>query len=98
MPTPRKYATPAERQAAYRARRHVSTASLPLPPPVPGYRRWAVMLSQTQGMLEQVAEEMTTYWDERSEAWQVSERGDQFTERLEALEEILTLLRELAEA
>lgn len=96
MPTTRKYATAADRQAAYR--RRTTSAQLPIPPAVPGYRRWAVMLQQAHGLLEGVTEEMASYWDERSERWQISERGEQFTERLESLEELLALLQELAEA
>lgn len=74
MPTPRKYATSADRQAAYRARRNATAASLPRTSSIPGYRRWAVMLSQAQGLLEQVTEEMAVYRDERSEAWHLRAR------------------------
>jgi len=99
MTTPRQYATDAERQAAYRARRAAATEakSLPIPPPAPGYRRWAVILEQVQGQLEVVAEEMADYRDERSDTWQNSERCERFTERLEALEEFIELLRDLPE-
>jgi len=99
MATPRQYATGAERQAAYRARRAAvtGTKTLPIPPPAPGYRRWAVILGQVQGQLEGVAEEMADYRDERSETWQNSERCERFTERLEALEELTELLRDLPE-
>jgi len=97
MPTPRKYATNAERQASYRARGTATARSglPPLGPSVAGPRRWAVLLGQAQGLLSGVAEEMATYWEERSEAWQNSERGEQLAERLEALEEILAVLCEI---
>lgn len=99
MPIPRHYATNADRQAAYRARRaaHV-VASMPAPPPVPGYRRWAALLTQARRLLEEVAAEMTVYEAERSEAWRNSERGEQFTDQLTAVEEILDLLRDQADA
>ena len=98
MTTPRQYATGADRQAAYRARRAASAGAKTLPIPLtPGYRRWAVILEQVQGQLEGVAEEMADYRDERSEAWQNSERNERFTERLEALEELIDLLRDLPE-
>ena len=97
MPTPRQYVTNADRQAAYRARgrAHVPSGSVP---PIPGARRWAVLLQQAQHGLDHVAEEMAAYWEERSERWQASERGEGFTERLELLEELRERLRELAEA
>lgn len=97
MATPRQYATAADRQAAYRARRAATagTKSLPIPPPKPGYRRWEVILDQVQAQLEGVVEEMADYRDERSEAWQNSVRCEQFTESLEALEDLIEQLREL---
>jgi hypothetical protein len=61
-----------------------------------GPRRWAVLLGHAQGLLTGVAEEMTTYRDERSEAWRDSDRGEQLTDRLAALEEILEALGEIA--
>lgn len=95
MPTPRKYATNAARQAAYRARcpaapvaRAVSTT--------PGERRWTALLGQAQGLVAAVTEEMAAYAAARSEAWQESDRGDAFTERLDAVEGILDQLREWA--
>lgn len=86
MPTPRKYATNADRQAAYRARCLAPSLTGAPIPPAPGYRRWALMLSQVQGLLTAVTAEMATYWEARSAVWQDSERGDAFTERLEMLE------------
>ena len=97
MPTPRKYATNANRQAAYRARCATSLAApLPVAPVTPGARRWAVLIGQAHGLLTTVADEMATYWEARSDAWQDSERGDAFTERIEALETVLDQLGDLA--
>jgi len=98
MPTPRQYATNAARQAAYRAR-HTATAhsaAASAPPPVPGYRRWAALISQAQELLECVTADMAAYSAVRSEAWQNSDRGDLFAERLAALEEIRDLLTDQA--
>ena len=97
MPTPRKYATNAARQAAYRTRgASTPAATLPIPPVTSGARRWAVLLGEAHGLLTMVADEMTTSWDARSDAWQESERGDAFTERIETLEAMLDQLGELA--
>ena len=100
MPTPRKYSTNAERQAAYRARAAAAASSAPLSavPPAAGSRRWAMLIGQARGLLEGVAGEMTTYESARSDTWHDSERGERFMERLETLEESLDLLRQLVEA
>lgn len=96
MPTPRKYATNAARQAAYRQRGAASPAtSLPAPPATPGTRRWRTLLGHARTLLATVATEMTMYGEKRSNAWQESERGETFTERMETVEAILDLLEEL---
>jgi len=41
---------------------------------------------------------MQEYYEARSEAWQESERGDDFAERLEAVQEVLEAVAELAAA
>jgi hypothetical protein len=100
MPTPRQYATNAERQAAYRAR-GTATARAGRTPPVPsvaGPRRWVVVIGHAQERLAVVAEEMARYWEARSDVWQTSERGEQLTERLAAMEEILDALAQVAAA
>ena len=97
MPTQRKYATNADRQAAYRARCETMLPSVGLPTPtsISVYRRWAALTMQARGILDGVAEEMVTYDKKRSEAWQNSERGELFQEHVETLEEILDVLRDL---
>jgi len=60
MPTPRKYATNAERQAAYRAApRRLCPPDRSHPRPR-ARRRWTVLIGQARGLLEEVAEEMAT--------------------------------------
>jgi len=99
MPTPRKYATNADRQAAYRARWAAPPLSTPpRAPSPPGVRRWAVLITQAQALLETVAEEMATYEAARAETWHDTERGERFTERSELVEEALELVRALTEA
>jgi len=104
MPAQKKYATAAQRQAAYRrrcaAQREVELASkgmpaLPRVPSMPGHKRWDAMRTQALCLVEQIASEMETYHDERSEEWQDSQRGDSFTELIESVEEIADALREL---
>ncbi len=95
MPAQRKYATNAERQAAYRARRAIRERSR-TPSPAPGYRRWNTMIRQARTLLETAAAEMGAYYEERSESWKDSERGDAFMERQESMEEIILLLGDLS--
>jgi hypothetical protein len=39
-------------------------------------------------------DEMQTYWDERSDDWQESQKGEDFQQTIDQLEEILTTLQE----
>jgi hypothetical protein len=95
MPIPRKYASNAERQSAYRARRSSETTIIGTAPPTPGYRRWGIMIRQARTLFETITNEMAAYYEERSESWKDSERGENFTERLESIEEMVNLILEL---
>ena len=99
MPTPRRYDNHAQRQAAYRHRaaaaqqQQWAVQRLPPPPPIPtmpGWRRWEALNRHILQLLQAVQEEMQAYYEERSEAWQESERGEAFLERLQAQEEVVT--------
>jgi hypothetical protein len=99
MPTPRRYADNAERQAAYRARLAMQPESQPTPPrtpSAPGNRRWDAMIEEARSLLAGVACEMEAYFDERSDGWRCSERGETFTQRREMVQEITGLLEDLA--
>ena len=107
MPQPRKHASPAARQAAYLARckqahqEQLAARSLPaLPalPTMPGEARWSVAIQEAQHRLQGVYDEMQTYFDERSDTWQESDRGERFAEREQMLEELLAQLQELGSA
>ena len=104
MPTPRLYANQAARQAAYRGRvaearrKELRTKGMPALPAVaslPGNARWQAMIWQASLLLRTVREEMQEYYDQRSAAWQESERGGSFLDRLEATEEVHTAAEEL---
>lgn len=105
MPQPRKYETRAEQQAAYRQRRAVSEQKLlaqkglpPLPaiPTLPGHARWNAMIQQAHTLLFMAAEEMQTYYDDRSEPWQQGQKAEELLAKLEHLQESMTLLQEIA--
>jgi|SRR5579872_3883844 len=96
MPQPAKYPNAAARQAAYRARREQAARDqakqrglppLPALPTLPGTARWNAALTLASRLVEEVGEQMQTYFDERSEAWQESERAQDFITRLEAVEQ-----------
>jgi hypothetical protein len=104
MPTHGKYASNAERQAAYRARcssqreKELSSKGLPqIPqvPSIPGHRRWKAMVGQACSLVESVTHEMETYYEERSEEWQESERGERFAEMMESIQEITAQIQAL---
>ena len=99
MPTPRKYASPAERQAAYR-RRLAATNRMQAapPPPVPGRSpsaaRWPLLIRHAQQLLRTAEKAMQEYYDQRSESWQESERGETLLERLQNVQEAQAALEE----
>jgi hypothetical protein len=104
MPTPRRYADHAQRQAAYRRRvaeareQELHAKGMPRLPTVatmPGTRRWAAMTGQALLLLQTVQAEMQDYYEQRSECWQGSERGEGLAERLQALQEVVAAVEEL---
>ena len=104
MPTPRRHANHAARQAAYRERQAEARSnewaskgmpSLPALATVPGHPRWQALIRQASLLLETVQEEMQPYYDHRTETWQESERGADFLERLEALQEVQSAVDDL---
>ena len=101
MPQPRKHPDHAARQAAYRARcarareeelRQRGLPSLPVIATLPGTPRWNAALQSVRCLLEQVSQEMQAYYQDRSEAWQQSERGESFAEKQEAITNLLSEL------
>jgi hypothetical protein len=104
MPTPRRYRTAAERQAAWRARqaearnRERAERGLPAAPSVPtmpSTARWNALLAMAKAALDAARNEMQEYYDDRSETWQAGERGEAMQERIDALDTILADLEGL---
>jgi hypothetical protein len=98
MPTPKKHNNNAQRQAAYRKRQELARRiecqrgglpPLPVIPTMPGTRRWTHMLEHARTFFEAVKQERDDYYDERSEAWQDSDKGSDFQEDTEALDAVL---------
>jgi hypothetical protein len=98
MPQSKAPCSNAERQAAYRRRRSQALAALqsakglaPLPhiATIPGWPRWRQVLEQAEQALHEVHEQMQSYYDERSEIWQDSDKADEFNLKMEAVEELV---------
>jgi hypothetical protein len=104
MPQPRKYASPAARQAAYhqrtqQARREqLSAKGLPTTPAIPtmpGYPRWRRAIEQAQSLVKMVHYEMEEYADQRSEQWQETDRAEILRQQIEDVSEAHGKLDEL---
>jgi hypothetical protein len=104
MPQPKKHASAAERQAAFRARRELARQialaskglpSLPEVASIPGWPRWNATFRMAHALMDGAVNEMQEYFDDRSEIWQESERGDDHHERIASVEAVLEALGEL---
>lgn len=90
----RRYATNAERQAAYRLRQREATNPplyLPALAPlstVPSTGRWKMAIDLAERLLQTVAEEMQDYSDNRSERWHQGDVADRFHENLDQVNDI----------
>lgn len=104
MPQHRKHNTNAARQQAYRARceqtRQVAMAakglpSLPAIATLPGWSRWNAAFTVAHALVANSLGEMQNYFDDRSERWQDSDRGEDHQERIASAEAALDALGEL---
>jgi hypothetical protein len=106
MPTPKKYESLAEKQKAYRERaaaariQELQQKGLPAGPSIPsmpGTKRWDALKMQSLTALSSVVDEMRAYYEERTQTWQESERGEEFSEHLSEIEELCSSLESLLE-
>lgn len=104
MSAVRSYQTNAQRQAAYRRRSEQARAkqlearglpALPAVPTIPGYRRWNAAMRHAAALLNVVSCEMQGYYQERSERWQESERGEEFEEMRQEVQETAERIQDL---
>ena len=104
MSQARKHQSPSHRQAAYRARLQTArrlqleSQGLPALPAIstmPGVARWNTALLHAAQILSTVQSEMESYFDDRTELWQESERGVLHLERMSAVEALVDALGEL---
>ena len=104
MPQPRRHVSAAARQAAYRSRceqaRQVELAakglpSLPVISSMPGWARWNASFQAAHELLADTLGEMQDYYEDRSESWQESDRGDEHQEKIAAVEAVVDALSDL---
>ena len=104
MPQQRKYTTNAARQKAYRARREQARQTglqakglppLPAIASLPGWTRWNASFTAAHALVADSLRQMQGYFDDRSESWQESERGEEHLERTASVEAALDALGEL---
>jgi len=104
MPQPRRYVSAAARQAAYRSRREqvrqVELAakglpSLPVISSMPGWARWNASFLAAHELLADTLAEMQDYYQDRSESWQESERGEEHQEKIASVEAVVDALSDL---
>ncbi len=95
MPQPRSYANRAAQQAAYRDRQAQTHKALmaakglpllPAIPNIPGHVRWKAMITHAHSLLNDAAEEMQCYHDDRSEQWQESDKAEALLEYMESIQ------------
>jgi len=88
----------AKRQAAFRRRRSQALAALqaakglpPLPAiaTIPGWPRWRQLLAQMEQAARDMHEQMQSYHDERTDEWQESDKAEDFSEKMNAIEALL---------
>ena len=53
------------------------------------------MIRNAHCLLDSVKNEMDRYYEEKSERWQESDRGERHAEMMESIEEIATMIEEL---
>jgi hypothetical protein len=94
----------AARQQRFRERREqargVEQASKGLPalpsiPTMPGHSRWRAIFVSAQALMIEADQQMRDYYDARSEGWKEGEQGEQFAERQQIVEAVLSHLSDL---
>ena len=83
-----------ERQAAARAE-ELQAKGMPATRPIPSMpskERWQALLDAARANLATAQAEMQSYFEDRSEEWQESEKGEAFQERLTQIDTALDAL------
>ena len=62
---------------------------------MPGAKRWNTAITAEHSLLEMTPFEMSDYFDDRSDPWQESERGEDHQARIDELQEVFDALKAL---
>ena len=81
-----------QKQARRREQEAKGLPALPAIPSIPGTARWRAALQSAQALVQTIVDEMSEYYDERSESWLESEAAELFQERQQEVEEALSHL------
>ena len=104
MPAPRKYANGAMRQRAYRQRKEsarieqIKAKGIPSAAAIstmPSSARWSALIQHAEQALRTVKDEMEAYQGDRSQAWQESDKGEEFQDKLNRVEDALSLVEDI---
>ncbi len=99
--TDKQRAQTAARQERFRKRQALSRQAeqaakglpnLPAIASLPGHARWRAMIAQAQMLLSTASEEMASYAEDRSEAWQESNAAEELLAKVELLQETVSQL------
>ena len=84
-----------QRQALTRRAEQVAKGlpSLPAIASLPGHARWRAMIVQARILLESASEEMQSYVEDRSDAWQESTQAEELLAKIELLQEAVSQLQ-----
>ena len=94
----------AERQRRWQERRKVARLAelaakglppAPLIPTMPSRERWKALQEQARAALQTMQEEMQSYYDDRSDKWQESDKASEFQERIDQVETALAATQEI---
>jgi hypothetical protein len=103
--TDKQRAQTALRQERFRQRQALTrqaeqtTKGLPALPAIaslPGHARWRAMIAQAQMLLSTASEEMQSYSEDRSDAWQESMQAEDLLAKVELLQETVAQLQTIA--
>jgi hypothetical protein len=88
-----------ERQAQARCAEQQAKGlpALPAIPTIPGHSRWRAVFLSAHTAITLASQQMSEYYDERSEVWQEGDSGEQFAERQEIVDTVLSHLAELTQ-
>jgi hypothetical protein len=104
MPQQKRHPSNAARQAAFRARREQvrqaelaakGLPSLPAISSMPGWTRWNASFQAANALIVESLSEMQDYFDDRSESWQESDRGEEYQEKITCVEAVVDALSDL---